>query len=74
MAVPLPCAEVCRLDVLPEEHKTENNKTHVVRWTGILPSRLPTLQVKLERALDNKILIDSVVKKHFSTLQEEWSK
>ena len=74
MAVPLPCAEVCRLDILPVEHRTENARSHVVRWTGILPSKLPTLLIKLEKSLDNEKLVDSVLKVHFSTLQEEWAK
>lgn len=72
--MPLPCAEICRLDILPEEHRTENTRSHVVRWTGVLPQKLPTLLVKLEKSLDNKKLVDSVLKVHFSTLQEEWAK
>ncbi|XP_014232789.1 folliculin [Trichogramma pretiosum] len=73
VAVPFPCAAVCRLDILPEEHLTEGNKSHVVRWTGQLPAKLPTLQIKLEKALGNDKLTDTVLHVHFSTLQEEWS-
>lgn len=74
VAVPLPCSEVCRLDILPVEHVGDDTRTHVVRWTGMLPSKLPTLLIKLEKSLDNEKLVDSVLKVHFSTLQEEWAK
>ncbi|OXU20346.1 hypothetical protein TSAR_000051 [Trichomalopsis sarcophagae] len=73
VAVPLPCSEVCRLDILPVEHVGDDTRTHVVRWTGVLPSKLPTLLIKLEKSLDNEKLVDSVLKVHFSTLQEEWT-
>jgi folliculin len=72
--VPLPCAKVCRLDILPIGHRTENTRSHVIRWAGVLPLKLPTLLIKLEKSLENDKLIDSVLKVHFSTLQEEWAK
>lgn len=74
MAVPLPCASVCRLDIIFNEHKIENTKSHVVKWTGTLPAKLPTLLTKLEKSLDNEKLGNSVLKAHFATLQEEWAK
>lgn len=72
--MPLPCADVCRLDILPVEHRTEDARSHMIKWTGVLPSKLPTLLIKLEKSLENEKIIDSVLEVHFSTLQEEWAK
>ncbi|KAJ8678934.1 hypothetical protein QAD02_014721 [Eretmocerus hayati] len=73
VAVPMPCAEVCRLDIVPVQHRTEDTRSHILRWTGDLPAKLPTLLVKLEKAFDNQKLADSVLRVHFSTLKEEWA-
>ncbi|KAL6263627.1 hypothetical protein P5V15_006413 [Pogonomyrmex californicus] len=73
VAVPLPCASVCRLDIILNEHKVGNTKSHIVKWTGILPTKLPTLLIKIEKLLDNEKLGNSVLKAHFATLQEEWA-
>jgi len=74
VAIPLPCASVCRLDIILNEHKFENTKSHIVKWTGVLPSKLPTLLTKIEKSLDNEKLGNSVLKAHFATLLEEWAK
>ncbi|XP_031826521.1 folliculin [Nomia melanderi] len=73
VAVPLPCANVCRLDIISEEHKIENTNSHIVRWTGTLPLKLPTLLTKIEKSLDNEKLGNSTLKAHFAALQEEWA-
>ncbi|XP_017795617.1 PREDICTED: uncharacterized protein LOC108577040 [Habropoda laboriosa] len=73
VAVPLPCASVCRLDIVADEHKVENASSHVVRWTGTLPLKLPTLLIKIEKSLDNEKLGNSTLKAHFAALQEEWA-
>lgn len=74
VAVPLPCANVCRLDIVADEHKVENSNSHIVRWTGILPLKLPTLLIKIEKSLENEKLGNSTLKAHFAALQEEWAK
>lgn len=74
VAVPLPCASVCRLDIVPDEHKVDDSQSHVVRWTGLLPLKLPTLLMKIEKSLDNEKLGNSTLKTHFAALQEEWAK
>jgi len=74
VAVPLPCANVCRLDIILNEHKIENTNSHIVKWAGALPAKLPTLLTKIEKSLDNEKLGNSVLKAHFATLQEEWAK
>jgi len=74
VAVPLPCATVCRLDIILNEYKVGNAKSHIVKWAGSLPTKLPTLLTKIEKSLDNEKLGDSVLKAHFATLQEEWAK
>lgn len=74
VAVPLPCATVCRLDIILNEHKVENVKSYIVKWIGSLPTKLPTLLTKIEKSLDNEKLGNSVLKAHFATLQEEWAK
>ncbi|CAL7935788.1 unnamed protein product [Xylocopa violacea] len=73
VAVPLPCANVCRLDIVADEHKIENSSSHVVRWTGILPLKLPTLVTKIEKSLENEKLGNSTLKAHLAALQEEWA-
>ncbi|XP_034939749.1 folliculin [Chelonus insularis] len=73
IAVPVPCSSVCRLDIVPEDHRQSDTKSHIVKWTGILPNKLPTLLIKLEKYLDNKKLDDTVVKTQFMVLQEEWA-
>lgn len=74
MAVPLPCANVCRLDIILHEHQIEDAKSHIVKWTGALPPKLPTLLTKIEKSLDNEKLGNSILKAHFATLLEEWAK
>ncbi|KAM0736787.1 Folliculin [Formica fusca] len=73
VAIPLPCASVCRLDIILNEHTLENAKSHIVKWTGALPQKLPTLLTKIEKSLDNEKLGNSVLKAHFATLLEEWA-
>lgn len=73
VAVPVPCASVCRLDIISEQHQIENASSHVVRWTGTLPLKLPTLLTKIEKSLDNEKLGNSTLKAHFAALQEEWA-
>ncbi|OAD51975.1 Folliculin [Eufriesea mexicana] len=73
VAVPLPCANVCRLDIMADEHKVENSSSHIVRWTGTLPLKLPTLLIKIEKSLENEKLGNSTLKAHFAALQEEWA-
>lgn len=73
VAIPIPCANVCRLDIISDEHKLENTNSHVVRWTGTLPMKLPTLLTKIEKSLDNDKLGNSALKAHFAVLQEEWA-
>lgn len=46
----------------------------MVKWTGALPPKLPTLLTKIEKSLDNEKLGNSVLKAHFATLLEEWAK
>lgn len=74
VAVPLPCANVCRLDIILNEHKIENTKSHIIKWTGALPAKLPTLLIKIEKSLGNEKLGNSALKAYFATLQEEWAK
>lgn len=74
VAVPLPSANVCRLDIIADEHKVENTPSHIVKWTGLLPLKLPTLLVKLEKSLEDEKLGNSVLKAHFVALQKEWAK
>lgn len=74
MAVPLPCVSVCRLDIILNEHQVENTNSHIVKWAGALPAKLPTLLTKIEKSLDNEKLGSSVLRIHFATLQEEWAK
>lgn len=74
VAVPLPCVNVCRLDIILNEHQVGNTNSHIVKWTGVLPAKLPTLLTKIERSLDNEKLGNSILRAHFATLQEEWAK
>lgn len=74
VAVPLPCVNVCRLDIVADEHKVENSSSHIVRWAGTLPLKLPTLLTKIEKSLENEKLGNSALKAHFAALQEEWAK
>lgn len=73
VAVPLPCTDICRLDIIPPEHITENSQSHVIKWTGNLPPKLPTLLIKMEKSIENENLTDSVLRSHFAALQEEWA-
>ncbi|KAG7202447.1 hypothetical protein KM043_018747 [Ampulex compressa] len=73
VAVPLPCANVCRLDIISEDHKVENTNSHIVKWAGTLPRKLPTLLTKVEKSLDNEKLGNSVLRAQFAALQEEWA-
>ncbi|XP_026297461.1 uncharacterized protein LOC100578937 isoform X3 [Apis mellifera] len=73
VAVPLPCVNVCRLDIVADEHKVENSNSHIVRWAGTLPLKLPTLLTKIEKSLENEKLGNSALKAHFAALQEEWA-
>lgn len=72
VAVPLPSANVCRLDIIADEHKL-GNTSHIVKWTGSLPVKLPTLLIKLEKSLEDEKLGNSVLKAHFIALQKEWA-
>ncbi|XP_043269884.1 folliculin [Venturia canescens] len=74
VAVPLPCSSVCRLEIIAEEHRSETEpSSHLVRWAGNLPLKLPTLLIKLEKSLDNDQMSDGVLRAHFAALQEEWA-
>lgn len=74
VAVPLPCTSVCRLDIILNQHQVENTNSHIIKWAGTLPAKLPTLLTKIEKSLDNEKLGNSVLRTHFATLQEEWAK
>lgn len=74
VAVPLPSSSICRLDIIPKEPRMESTKSHVVKWEGTLPAKLPTLLVKIEKSLDNEKLGEPVLRSHFRALQEEWAK
>lgn len=75
VAVPLPCPSVCRLEIIAEEHRSKSDsRSHLVKWTGTLPAKLPTLLVKIEKSLSNEQMTDSVLRAHFAALQEEWAK
>ncbi|XP_014209477.1 folliculin [Copidosoma floridanum] len=73
IAVPLPCSQICRLDIVPADHRIQSTRSHVVKWTGVLPVKLPNLLIKLEKAFDNKKLNDSLLESYFYNLQEEWT-
>ncbi|KAK0168066.1 hypothetical protein PV327_001904 [Microctonus hyperodae] len=74
VAVPVSCSNVCRLDIISEEHRqTSEARSHVVKWTGSLPIKLPTILIKLEKYINNDKLEDSVLKAQFIALQEEWA-
>lgn len=73
VAVPLPSSNICRVDIIPKEHKVENKTSHIVRWTGTLPVKLPTLLVKIEKSFDNEKLGEPVLRAHLVALQEEWA-
>lgn len=73
VAVPLPSANVCRLDIIADEHKAGNTTSHIVKWAGSLPMKLPTLLIKLEKSLEDEKLGNSVLKAHFIALQKEWA-
>ncbi|XP_046432380.1 uncharacterized protein LOC124185547 [Neodiprion fabricii] len=73
VAVPLLSSEICRLDIIPKEHKMANENSYLIRWAGTLPAKLPTLLVKIEKAFDNEKLGEPVLKAHFVALQEEWA-
>ena len=75
VAVPLPSSKVCRLEIIHKEHRSEAETTkHLVRWTGSLPQKLPTLLTKLEKAFDNEQMSEMALRAHFAALQEEWAK
>ncbi|XP_008559071.1 folliculin isoform X1 [Microplitis demolitor] len=72
-AVPVCCSNVCRLDIVSNDRLTSDTKSYVVKWSGVLPNKLPTLVLKLEKYLDNDKLDDVVLKAQFMALQEEWA-
>lgn len=73
VAVPLLCEDVCRLDIV-STNESQTLVDYFLRWLGILPKKLPTLLIKIEKSLDNEFLVDSVLKMHLKVLQEEWTK
>lgn len=72
--MPLPCANVCRLDITTDEHRMATKNSCIVKCTNTLPSKLPTLLTKVEKSLDNEALGNNVLQAHFAALQEEWAK
>lgn len=75
VAIPMPCATVCRLDIISAIHDQtmQTVYTYTVKWMGMLPSKLPTIMTKIETSLDNKKLGNTALKAHLAALQEEWS-
>lgn len=73
VAVPLPCKNICRLDIVSVK-ESQNLVDYFIRWLGTLPAKLPTLLIKIEKSLDNEKLVDSVLKIHLNVLQEEWAR
>ncbi|XP_012257206.2 folliculin [Athalia rosae] len=71
--VPHPNPNICRLDIVPNEHRIENTDTHMIRWAGTLPTKLPTLLVKIEKSFDNDKLGEPVLRANLVALQEEWA-
>ncbi|XP_066990996.2 triokinase/FMN cyclase, partial [Anabrus simplex] len=67
---------VVRLDILPPDDKTRLQDLHSysykLTWGGKLPLKCPTVLLKMERALDNLRLSDTVIHYHFVALKEEW--
>ncbi|XP_011310592.1 folliculin [Fopius arisanus] len=73
VAVPAPSSHICRLDIIPEEHKSTYPRSPILRWTGELPQKLPTLVAKLEKYIYNDKLENNVLRAQFIALQEEWA-
>lgn len=75
-AAPQPSVAITRLDVLPpldKSHTYELDKyNYKLTWGGKLPCKCPTILMKMEKALDNPRLADSVLQYHFVALKEEW--
>nr|CAD7439675.1 unnamed protein product [Timema bartmani] len=78
VAVPQPSATVLRLDILQpqnEDHQ-QNIKmyTFKIKWGGSMPTKCPTILLKMEKAIENSKLCENVLRRHFISLKEEWLK
>ncbi|CAG5087001.1 Similar to flcn: Folliculin (Xenopus tropicalis) [Cotesia congregata] len=76
VAVPVCCSNICRLDIVSDKQRHElssDTKPYVVKWSGVLPNKLPTLVNKLEKYLDNDKLDEVVLNKQLLVLQQEWA-
>ncbi|KAK7868145.1 hypothetical protein R5R35_003021 [Gryllus longicercus] len=75
-AAPQPSSAIARLDILPPLDKTDTYElqkyNYKLTWGGKLPSKCPTVLTKMEKALDNPKLADTVLQYHFVALKEEW--
>ncbi|XP_045463270.1 folliculin [Harmonia axyridis] len=52
--------------------KLVKQETWKIEWTGILPNRLPTLQILIEEALKNDSITDEVLESHLTSLILNW--
>lgn len=52
--------------------KLVKQETWKIEWTGILPNRLPTLQILIEEALKNDNITDEVLESHLTSLILNW--
>lgn len=78
VAVPVSCSNICRLDIVSDKQRDQlssdtTNPWYMVKWSGVLPNKLPTLLNKLEKYLDNDKLDEVVLNKQLLILQQEWA-
>ncbi|XP_049778379.1 folliculin [Schistocerca cancellata] len=67
VAAPQPSYTVLRVDILPT-----NPPQYKLTWGGTLPMKCPTVLIKIEKALENTKLSDTVVQYQLTALKEEW--
>nr|CAD7199377.1 unnamed protein product [Timema douglasi] len=76
VAVPQPSATVLRLDILrPQNEDHQQNLemyTFKIKWGGSMPTKCPTILLKMEKAIENSKLCENVLRRHFISLKEEW--
>lgn len=73
IAIPMVCTTVCRLDIIAKPHELQTKHFYIVKWTGTLPQKLPTILTKIETTLENEKLGNSALQIRLAVLQQEWA-
>nr|CAD7262379.1 unnamed protein product [Timema shepardi] len=76
VAVPQPSATVLRLDILRPQNEDHQQNLEMysfkIKWGGSMPTKCPTILLKMEKAIENSKLCENVLRRHFISLKEEW--